>query len=252
MIRPARGHSLAVQGGNYPLRLLILVVACGVLLLSALQTSTGQTQGDRPKLVRIHGGTFTMGSGLKAEENPIRSVTLAPFAIGKYPVTNSQFRQFVSSAGYNAGNEWKQWASQYGEQVPVVSVSWDDANAYCRWAGLRLPTEEEWEFAARGTDGRIYPWGSQWDPSRCCNNHPSGPVAVGIFPSGASPFKCMDMEGSVFQWTSSYGNNKAERVIRGSAYNSGPAKFRTTYRGRANAAERFLIIGFRVAATRSN
>ena len=85
-----------------------------------------------------------------------------------------------------------------------VNVSWNDAKAYAKWAGVTLPTEAQWEKAARGTDGRVYPWGNDWDAAKCNNsvgaNHPGKTSPVGSFPAGASPYGCLDMAGNVWQW----------------------------------------------------
>jgi len=189
-----------------------------------------------------------MGSNVSTDNNPVHTVTIAPFEIGKYPVTNAQFRRFLSSTGYKSSDGWKYWADKCGEQAAVAQVDWGDANAYCRWAGLRLPTEEEWEFAARGTDGRIYPWGNEWDPTRCCNNAGGkrhwGPCVVGSFPSGASPFECLDMAGNVWQWT--YSHNA---LRGGSSANIRADQFRATYRFKTGSGVRSSDVGFRVAQT---
>ena len=163
---------------------------------------------DGSVLVVVPGGTFTMGSDELPNEKPPHRVTLAAYCIGKYAVTNRQFKKFVSATGYDAGGDWRSWAAKWGEQAPVVCVSWHDAVAYCRWAGLRLPTEAEWEYAARGPEGRKYPWGDKWDGSRCNNavkgsKGPGKAVAVGSYPSGASWCGALDMAGNVRQFTTS-------------------------------------------------
>lgn len=158
---------------------------------------------DGTVLLRAPGGTITMGPD---EQTRNFRVTLRPFYIAKFDVTNEQFSQFIAATNYEAGNVWRERARSWGERAPVVGVSWYDAWAYCKWAGLRLPTEAEWEFAARGTDGRRFPWGNDWDGTRCRNSvrpqQADGVVEVGSYPSGASPIGCLDMEGNVFQWCS--------------------------------------------------
>ena len=219
---------------------------------------------DGTVLIKIPGGTFTMGSNDREDEKPPHRVTLPACLLARVPVTNSQFARFVSATSHDAGSDWKQYASEWGEQAPVVCVSWNDATAYCTWAGLRLPTEEEWEYAARGPQSLVYPWGNAWDPSRCRNSEGSNGRTdpVGSFPSGASPFGCLDMTGSVWQWTSSWydrypGNTTSHdmfgqkvRVLRGGAWgNYGPTLFRGAYRDGVVPVDRYINNGWRCART---
>jgi formylglycine-generating enzyme required for sulfatase activity len=130
-----------------------------------------------PDMVRVPAGEFRMGaaadSGGLPDEQPERSVLLSAYDIDRFEVTNQAYLLFVSMTGHRmpensnaAATLWKDQKPIPGiEQHPVVNVSWHDADAYCRWAGKRLPTEAEWEKAARGIDGRRYPWGDQWDVS---------------------------------------------------------------------------------------
>lgn len=160
---------------------------------------------DGTTLIEVKGGTFTMGSDENSDEKPPHSVTVASFYVGKYDVTNLQFRRFVDATDYDAGTEWKEYVDVWGGNAPVVCVSWHDANAYCRWAGMRLPTEAEYEYVARGREGRKYPWGNEWDASRCCNSRNSRgrAAAVGSYASGASWCGALDVAGNVWQWCSS-------------------------------------------------
>ena len=137
--------------------------------------AAGSLDGD--DMVRIPAGEFRMGlasdNGGLPDEQPERAVFLGAFSIDRSEVTNEAYFLFVSQAGHRmpensnpAATLWKDGAPMLGiERHPVVNVSWTDAEAYCRWAGKRLPTEAEWEKAARGTDGRRYPWGNEWDVS---------------------------------------------------------------------------------------
>jgi formylglycine-generating enzyme required for sulfatase activity len=226
---------------------------------------------DGSVLVHIQGGTFAMGSHAMANQQPVSEVTVASFWMAKTPVTNAQFETFVEATGHTAEGSWKTWAQRWGAQAPVVEIRYNDALAYAAWAGLRLPTEAEWEYAARGRDGRTYPWGNTWDPSRCRNSmrgnafSAGGPAPVGSYPSGASPFGCLDMAGNVLQWCSSklepypYSETDgredaapAVRVQRGGAWyhNFYAGYFSTTYRFNGNAqVDSPLGWGFRCALT---
>ncbi|MCK4814726.1 SUMF1/EgtB/PvdO family nonheme iron enzyme, partial [bacterium] len=146
-----------------------------------------------------------------------------PFRINIYPVTNRQFEVFIQDKGYqsedywsNEGKEWKQknnitqpgyWDKDKWNQPehPVVGVSYYEAEAYAKWVGKELPTEEQWERAARGTDGRTYPWGDEFDKEKC-NTDESGigkTTRVTRYPNGISPDGCYDMAGNVWEWTTS-------------------------------------------------
>ena len=180
-----------------------------------------------PKLVFVPAGKFLMGSDprrnkdARENEQPQHTVYLPDYYIGKYPVTNAQYRASVQAMGYYAPGHWKDGRIPSGKsEHPVAKVSWHDAVAYCRWLAdetgklYRLPTEAEWEKAARGTDGRIWPWGDFWDPVRC--NHWDGGVhdttPVGQYsPDGDSPYGCADMAGNVWEWTSTRWMSNYER-----------------------------------------
>lgn len=246
---------------------------------------------DGTTLIEVNGGTFHMGSSDgRDNEKPVHSVTLEKYWIGRSPVTNAQFSRFVEGSQYvteaeRAGKglvivtEGKLqfvngacWSAPSGPgstanpSHAVVHVSWNDAMAYCQWAGLRLPSEAEWEFAARSSDGRAYPWGAIWDKSRCHNSvggdlgSTGDSALVGSKPSGASPFGCLDMVGYVWQWTaSSYarypGNNENDYkygqtniVIRGASWHvENAASFRAAYRQTNKPDGRNSVTGFRVA-----
>ena len=187
-------------------------------------------------MVLIPAGEVTLGSAIDADENPIRTVRIAPFFLDVHPVTNAQYAEFVAATGHRAPKHWIGGAPPPGEEShPVVWLSWFDAAACATWAQKRLPTEDEWEYAARGTDGREYPWGSDFEPDRCnCRASSLGGVSpVGSFPAGVSPFGCHDMAGNVWEWTDSWhGDGEERRVLRGGSWGSGAMSVRACYRGR--------------------
>jgi formylglycine-generating enzyme required for sulfatase activity len=162
-----------------------------------------RNEKDGSVMIYIPAGKFTMGSNDNDDEKPIHTVYLDAYYMDKYEVTVGQFREFCNATGKSMPDQpdWNQ-----GDNYPVVNVSWDDASAYASWAGKRLPTEAEWEKAARGTDGRKYPWGNAWDASKCNNGESNSPdgyektAPIGSFPQGASPYGVMDMAGNVWEW----------------------------------------------------
>lgn len=176
-------------------------------------------------MVLIPAGEFTMGTSqqearrlaeqydvhptLFLTETPQRKVRVEAFAIDRCPVTNAQYKRFIDAAGYHPPYNWNGREFPEGTaEHPVTCIGWRDADAYARWAGLRLPTEAEWEMAARGTDGRVYPWGNDWSDQATRTDDPKQPrtqpltTPVGAFPAGASPFGVLDVCSNVAEWTS--------------------------------------------------
>lgn len=156
-----------------------------------------------------------------------RDVTLKPYAIDVMPVTNADYARFLADTRYqpkdkeNFLKHWRNGQAPPGlEDHPVVYVDLEDARAYARWAGKRLPTEEEWQYAAQGDDGRSYPWGNGWEPGRCNDGSGGGTTAVTAFPQGRSPFGCYDMCGNVWQWTESERSDGRTRfcVLKGGSW----------------------------------
>src|SRR5262249_14288038 len=147
------------------------------------------------EMVYVPGGTFMMGSDNSNDktQEPAHKVSVNPFFIDVHEVTNEQYQQFVDKTGHGAPRNWNNKKFPDGKnRWPVTDVTWDDANDYSRWAGKRLPTEEEWEFAARGTDGRKFPWGNDWQPGLAnADNADVGITEVGKY-KGASPFGLVD------------------------------------------------------------
>jgi iron(II)-dependent oxidoreductase len=185
--------------------LLIFVTGCTKKTMAP--TIIGQ---DGAEMILIPAGKFIMGS-LKGEgednELPQHIVFLDAFYIDKCEVTNTQYKKFMEATGHQAPYYWNDEKYNQPNQ-PVVGITWHDAVAYTKWAGKRLPTEAEWEKAARGTDGRIYPWGNEWDSSKG-NSFTGGDgyqytAPVGSFSNGASPYGVLDMAGNVWEWVADW------------------------------------------------
>jgi len=188
--------------------------------------------GDAPnEMVLIPAGEFTMGSDNRLpDEGPEHKVTLDAFYIDIYEVTNLQYKKFNDATRRRSPTHFRNRTFPEGKaDHPVTYVSWEDADAYCKWAGKRLPTDQEWEKAARGTDGRIFPWGNEFDvknantPLRWQQIGAFGDTTpVGSFEGGVSPYGVYDMSGNVWEWTASwykaYPNNKVASESYGERY----------------------------------
>ena len=204
-------------------------------------------------LVTVPSGEFLYGASPSnrqtgSDERPTRRVQLPAFQISKYEVTNGQFDLFERATGRrNSINRgWLNFA-RWGAKAPVVNVKWSDAKAYCDWAGLRLPSEEEWERAARGTDGRLYPWGDTWHVSNTIFNT-RRPGIVGSVLRDLSPAGCFDMAGNVSEWVSSDEPNR--KVSRGGGFYKSRAEWcRTSHRIVLHDFESSFDRGFRCAKT---
>src|SRR5262249_32020427 len=207
-------------------------------------------------MVFVSGGVFEMGrNGGDETESPPHKVKVKPFFIDRTEVTNEEYQHFIDATAHAAPTTWvdKKFPAGAGK-LPVVNVTWNDADTYSKWANKRLPSEEEWEFAARGTDGRLYPWGKEWNRAFANVGVGSGGriVEAGGNVSGASPFGALDMCGNVWEWTSSkllkY-SNRAEiwpgRVIRGGAYDANNIVSTATYRGVLQPDKPYPKVGFR-------
>ena len=173
---------------------------------------------DNSSMILIPKGYFFMGDNNSASnEYPEHKIFLDDYYIDIYPVTNIQYDRFIKNTSYESQGKWQTYFSEKTENHPVINISWQDAKAYADWAGKRLPSEAEWEKAARGTDRRKYPWGNTWDKNLCNNRdldvllekmsdiaNGRGTLPVGSFPGGASPYGVMDMAGQVIEWCSDW------------------------------------------------
>lgn len=216
--------------------------------------------------VFIPGGEFYLGAeGVQPFSEPVRRIRLSPFWIGKYPVTHEQYGCFLAE---NPGSQEAPLPEDSGldlSQHPVTSVSWDDAYGFCIWAGLGLPTEAQWEAAARGTDQRPYPWGKELPSERHASfeRPDDGTTPVGNYPGGAGPYGTLDQAGNVWEWCADPWDShayrqrrngqldpiaKAEtpmRSVRGGSWNGPVAHLNAAYRDQRKKTKRFSNVGFR-------
>ena len=213
-------------------------------------------EADGAELSWIAPGEFTMGDG-DLIDNPRRRIALDGFWIYRHPVTVAMYRRFCASAQH-AMPDPPPWG--WIDDHPMVNVRWQDAVDYCKWARVSLPTEVQWEKAARGTDARKFPWGANWDPTRCYCSRSNyadarSTVMVGAHPTGASPYGVMDMAGNVWEWcheTIEGGSHNSDiaagprRVLRGGSWEGNlPGEFRTSFRQRQFPSYMYYTIGFR-------
>jgi formylglycine-generating enzyme required for sulfatase activity len=213
------------------------------------------------RLLPIPAGQFEMGAeDLGQDERPIRRVEVDEFLLGETPVTNGQYKAFLLATGHEEPLDWRNGRFSHPDQ-PVTSVSWGDAVKYCAWASEKsryrfsLPTQEQWEYAARGGDGRKYPWGNEPPtPSLACFGLDSGkgqPARVGSFPDGRGPFGTLDQAGNVWEWCADKWKPSSKGVCatRGGGWQHQPKLLRAAYCYGHQVYMRLNVVGFRVAAS---
>jgi len=283
-----------------PSSIVLLIIFSAVVLQDKNKNDGGTTEpnltseaaansGPKPQgdMILISAGEFLMGStekqaieswrqndgGWSKEDYlasyPQRKITLGNFYIDKKEVSNGDYKIFVGATNHVAPALWSDQNLNAPNQ-PVVEVDWNDADGYCRWFGKRLPTEAEWEKAARGTDGRIWPWGNVWDPAK--ENHGKGtgygfdesddykytaPVGTEL---GVSPYGVLNMAGNVYEWIADDFNaypendkyiqedfNKGFKVLKGGAYDDGISEQRPATRCGYQKDYKDVDVGFRCA-----
>ncbi|MFN0110731.1 MAG: SUMF1/EgtB/PvdO family nonheme iron enzyme [Blastocatellia bacterium] len=216
-----------------------------------------------PGMISIPGAEFVMGRDDGNDyEKPAHKVVIKTFYIDETEVTNAQYQEFVDATRRQAPPHWPNGRAPTGEAShPVYNVSWDDAMAYASWASKRLPTEEEWEYAARGADGRLYPYGNvpKTQYSNASEDEFRVPLAVKNYPQGASPFGIYDMAGNVAEWTADDFHlypgsklpvndpNSGRKVVRGGAFNIPAAAQTATDKYFYPSSTKNMSIGFRCA-----
>jgi formylglycine-generating enzyme required for sulfatase activity len=221
-------------------------------------------------MVVIAGGTFNMGANA-GDAAPVHSVTLSPYFIDQFEVTNARYRACVEAgqcsppARRSSDTRPGYFTEAAFDNYPMLNVTWDQAQAFCRSEGRRLPTEAEWEYAATGGDGRLYPWGNDFDPARVPVRD-NDTVAAGFYSGGASPFQVFDLAGNALEWVADwydpnfYAVSPAEnpagppdgnrKVLRGGSFgNPDPLIYLTTRRFSRPPAGADVDIGFRCAQT---
>jgi serine/threonine-protein kinase len=201
------------------------------------------------EMIRIPAGGFLYGEG----RTPL--TIQRDYWIDRVPVTNAQYQRYFDSLTeaerrLREPDTWSGGTFPDGKaDHPVTGISSEDALAFAAWAGKRLPTEQEWEMAARGLDGRTYPWGEGLDPQRC-NVSESGiadTTPVDRYPSGASPFGCLDMAGNVWEWCDSWYQEGVYRILRGGSHDESGERAICAHRKSFMPDLRNYDIGFRCA-----
>jgi formylglycine-generating enzyme required for sulfatase activity len=224
-------------------------------------------------MVYIPAGEFTMGHDDSYDTKPVRRLNLPAFYIDKYEVTNKRYKRFIDATGHKvpwsqdpaAGPyiwDWQKRMYPEGKgDDPVVLVSWEDAKAFCAWAGKSLPSEAQWEKAARGANGTIYPWGATW-ADRKPNTSESGvrqTAPVGTFKEDVSPYGVYDLAGNVSEWVEewfapypgnpiiSYEEKQKYKVLRGGSWDYAHSIASGYHRQYATPQSQMTAIGFRCA-----
>jgi formylglycine-generating enzyme required for sulfatase activity len=269
------------------MRVVIALLSVPAILTAALIAAAPQRPAEpRPEpwrpvplppvhdMVFVPAGEFLMGSSgeelyrtADVDEFPRRQVWVDDFYIDVHEVTNAQYKVYVDSMRVEPPPKWVDGNYGLGEDgLPVVSITWDEAAAYARFVGKRLPTEAEWEKAARGTDGRSYPWGGSFDRVHANNGEHLLPIMS--YPSGVSPYGAYDMAGNAAEWVDGWYEayprepgqtppsdlpdrqeefKKERRVYRGGSWNTFPKHLRCANRESTSPGKRWVYVGFRCA-----
>jgi formylglycine-generating enzyme required for sulfatase activity len=226
---------------------------------------------DEVELVNIPAGEFTMGHNSGYDTLPVRQINLPAFSIDKYEVTNKRYKRFIDATGYKvpwsqesavAAYVWDWQKRMYPEgkgDDPVVLVSWEDAKAFCAWAGKRIPTEAEWEKAARGAKGKPYPWGNEWANGKANTSESAlkQTTPAGSFKEDVSEYGVHDLAGNVSEWVeewfapypgnpmTSYEERNKYRVLRGGSWDYAHSIANGYHRQYALPQSQMTAIGFR-------
>ena len=224
---------------------------------------------DLDEMLSVPEGVFRMGAAsadrfAEPDERPQREIYLSTFQIDRFEVTRGRYREAIKAGVVSAPLEW----SGTWPNLPVSGVTWRDAEAFCRWHGKRLPTEAEWEKAARGPDARIFPWGDEWDSRKVRLAGTSGPIDVDAYPGGASQHGAFQMAGNVAEWVADWyaptaydaapspnprgPNTGTAKVVRGGSWHPSQLPpmwryLRTSARNAHDPGMRSPEIGFRCA-----
>ncbi len=272
---------LRINGKNPFVDLFILGIFWGIFVLNEGGVGNPPASGtETDEFILVPAGTFTMGNDRRAaDERPAHKVYLNAYYISKYEVTNAQYYKFWKENPTHENTpehfthlrdigEWPARAQQF-PNYPVVGVSWYAAKAYADWKGMRLPTESEWEKAARGYTDRTWPWGNAMEPNANTNANDDGYrnqlAPVGSFPKGKSYYGVLDMAGNVWEWTADWysdvyyfhspkQNPKGPdvgswRVIRGGSWIDTLTRCSTTFRFYLYPSLKTSFVGFRLAKT---
>jgi formylglycine-generating enzyme required for sulfatase activity len=240
-------------------------------------SSNPDSMDDAPlkeEMVPVPAGPYIRGTTAGGfDEQPVRTIYLDGFLIDRHEITNYQYQEFVEATGHRKAGPPSRYAKNMARMrrpnQPVVYVSWEDADAYCRWKGKRLPTEAEWEKAMRGTDGRLWPWGNVEKPgaanwARVDDGYPVT-ASVGTFQEDRSPYGVLDGAGNVMEWVEDWYSEQAYtqspernprspehgvyKVLRGGGYTTTGLDLRITSRSKMVADFRDETIGFRCAVS---
>jgi formylglycine-generating enzyme required for sulfatase activity len=251
-------------------RICVLVAWLWFAVFPAMAAAPGEKGAQEAgSMALVPAGEFTMGSATgDSDEQPERKVYVDAFLMDRYEVTVAEYAAFLQAKGIDPPSDWKIMNQPANQKRPAANMDSVDAAAYCKWAGKRLPTEAEWEKAARGTDGRLYPWGNEPPTPTHANfgktdwNNHTVLATVGSFEAGKSPYGLYDMAGNVWEWVSDWydfryyktaplknptgPSSGGTKVIRGGAWNGNARALRSANRSLISPTDQGLT-GFRCA-----